>query len=412
MYSRLTLLCTMSLLPVVLAAGGDKAPARIDPAGIEGEVVLAGPDAPEAMRERAAEGKGASIPGAVVHVRKAGEKAGSRFPKALKVGEAKVGVELAADAALSLKGRTIRVLAGEVRLHLAATKARPARTITLTAKGREDLTALRRAARDRADGFPPAKVGVPSVPKGTLVIIGGGGMPKGMIERFVELAGGKKAKIVVLPTAMPEPKSKPKKGGIAGAFTKAGAAKVATLKGRTLAEVEGKESLAALGEATGIWFGGGRQWHFVDAYEGTKAVPLMFDVLKRGGVIGGSSAGATIQGEYLCRGGVFTNFDIAYEGYERGLNFLPGVAIDQHFAQRKRFKDMTALMAKYPQYLGIGLDEATAIVVKGSVAEVTGRGKAHFYDARRKPEEGKPDHESLADGGRYDLKERKALARP
>ncbi len=52
------------------------------------------------------------------------------------------------------------------------------------------------------------------------------------------------------------------------------------------------------------------------------------------------------------------------EGYERGFCFLPGVAIDQHFAQRKRFGDMTELMKAYPQYLGIGLDEATAIVVQ------------------------------------------------
>lgn len=401
MYDRLTLLCTAPLLLAALAAG--EAP-RIDPAGLDGEVVLAGPDAEEKLRQRADESRGA-IPGVLVHYRKAGDKPG--LPKALKPSDAKVVVELDADAAVSVKGRTIRALAGEVRLHLAATKAKRAQAITLKAKGVEDLTRLRRAARDRADAFPPAKVGVPHVAKGALVIVGGGGLPKGLIERFVELAGGDKAKIVILPTAMPDPL--PKGEGLAAAFKKAGAAKVTTLKGRTREAVEGKESLAALGEATGIWFGGGRQWRFIDAYEGTKAVPLMFDVLKRGGVIGGSSAGATIQGEYLCRGGVFTNFDIAYEGYERGLSFLPGVAIDQHFAQRKRFKDMSDLMKLYPAYLGIGIDEATALVVTGSVAEVTGRGQAHFYDAKRRPEEGKPDYESVAEGGRYDLKARKVL---
>lgn len=124
------------------------------------------------------------------------------------------------------------------------------------------------------------------------------------------------------------------------------------------------------------------------------------------GGIGCSSAGATIQGDYLARGGVFNNFEIAYEGYERGFGFLPGVAIDQHFAQRKRFADMTKLMKLYPQYLGIGLDEATAIIVKGSTADVVGRGQAHFYDARIKAT---PDHVSLGDGSRYALKERKVL---
>ena len=125
----------------------------------------------------------------------------------------------------------------------------------------------------------------------------------------------------------------------------------------------------------------------------------MFDVLKRGGVIGGTSAGATIQGEYLCRGGVFDNFDIRYEGYERGLGFLKGVAIDQHFTQRKRHADMTQLMKIYPQYLGIGIDEATAIVVKGSIADVIGKGKVHFYDAQAQSREGEPDYEALSAGG-------------
>ncbi len=97
------------------------------------------------------------------------------------------------------------------------------------------------------------------------------------------------------------------------------------------------------------------------------------------------------------------------EGYERGLGFLPGVAIDQHFTQRKRFADMTALMKTYPQLLGIGLDEATAIIVKGHEAEVMGKNRVHFYDARRKVEEGQPDYESVAPGGHYDLKAQKVL---
>jgi cyanophycinase len=132
--------------------------------------------------------------------------------------------------------------------------------------------------------------------------------------------------------------------------------------------------------------------------------------LRRGGVIGGSSAGATIQGDYLCRGSPLGNLEMMCEGYERGFGFLRGTAIDQHFAQRKRFVDMTALMKTYPQLLGIGLDEGTALVVKGSVADVMGKGQAHFYDRTKPVEDDKPDHESLKAGGRYDLKARKILA--
>jgi cyanophycinase len=346
------------------------------------------------------------LPDALVQVRSADQNGLSPLPAALAKQGGRVGYEIAARAALVVRGRILGARGGAVTIHLAASSSRPAARIVLEGRQRQDLTSLRRAARDRAQGFPSARPAVPVVEKGTLVIIGGGGIPRGMLGRFVELAGGKKANIVVLPTAMPDPIRRDR---IAVAFRQAGAAKVTELPGRTLADVESPSSLQALKEATGIWFGGGRQWRFVDAYEGTRALPLMFDVLKRGGVIGGSSAGATIQGDYLCRGGFFNNFAIVYEGYERGLGFLPGVAIDQHFAQRKRFSDMTAMMKTFPQYLGIGIDEATAIVVSGSVAEVVGRGKVHFYDAKKPVPNGKPDHETLEAGARYDLKERKTL---
>jgi cyanophycinase len=317
-----------------------------------------------------------------------------------------VGYQVDRNATMLVKGRTVSVIGdGAVHIHVGP------REITLTGKQREDLTALRRAARDLAESFPPKNLEPPFVEKGTLVIVGGGGSPAGLNQKFVELAGGEgKACIVIFPTAAEDPL--PKREVLAAAFKKAGAKKATVLYGKTRTEVESKEFLDTLKEATGLWFDGGRQWRFVDCYENTKALPAMFDVLSRGGVIGGTSAGATIQGDYLCRGGVFNNFDIRYEGYERGLGFLKGVAIDQHFTKRNRQPEMTKLMKTYPQYLGIGLDEATAIVVKGQVADVIGNGKVHFYDANRKLADGQPDFEALAAGARYDLKERKVVAVP
>lgn len=319
-------------------------------------------------------------------------------------------IEMGSKAILVVRQRTISVVGeGQVTLHLAPSTTRPARKIVLEGKKVEDLTALRRAARARAEAvFPPARPEAPIVDKGTLIIVGGGGMPEGLMKKFVDLAGGPKASIVVFPTAVPDPIPAKAPPNIQ-TFKRFGAGKVTVLTARTQEQVESKEFLDALREATGIWFGGGRQWRFVDAYEGTRAHALMHDVLKRGGVIAGSSAGATIQGDYLCRGGVFDNFDMMYEGYERGLGFLKGVGIDQHFAERKRFADMTAFVKTHPQMLGIGIDETTAIIVKGSVADVVGAGKVHFYDARRKVAEGQPDHESLGAGEKYELKERKRL---
>ncbi|MCH2180053.1 MAG: Type 1 glutamine amidotransferase-like domain-containing protein, partial [Mariniblastus sp.] len=167
------------------------------------------------------------------------------------------------------------------------------------------------------------------------------------------------------------------------------------------------EILTPLREATGIWFGGGRQWNFSDSYYGTEAHRLMKEVVQRGGVVGGSSAGASIQARYLARANPLGNFDIMVDGYERGgLGFIGGVAIDQHFSQRQRQTDMSGLVDRYPQLLGIGLDEKTAIIVRQSVAEVVGDGKAHFYDRNRPVVPGEPDFLALEQGAKFDLAKR------
>ena len=158
-----------------------------------------------------------------------------------------------------------------------------------------------------------------------------------------------------------------------------------------------------------MWFSGGRQWRFVDAYEGTATERAFHAVLARGGVIGGSSAGASIQSEYMPRGDPLGNRNIVAEGYERGFGFLKGVAIDQHFFARKRTADMTELVNTYPQLLGIGIDEGTVVVVRGSVMEVVGKSKVAVYDRRRPVRPGAPDYEALPAGARYDLAARQRL---
>ena len=97
-------------------------------------------------------------------------------------------------------------------------------------------------------------------------------------------------------------------------------------------------------------------------------------------------------------------------GYERGgLGFIGGVAIDQHFSQRGRQKDMTQLMSRHPQLLGIGLDEATAIVVQKSKAEVIGKGRVFFYDRQRPVPADQPDYVALPAESSYDLAKRSVL---
>ena len=261
--------------------------------------------------------------------------------------------------------------------------------------GEKSVDDLPRLWRQAAYG-DPAPRGKPRLEKGSIVAVGGGGMVPEVVEKFIELAGGKDALIVVLPTAG-EPGDSVREARQAGGFFKsAGATNVKTLRGVSRPEVDSEEYVKLLGQAKGVWFGGGRQWRFVDAYEGTKTLEAMRGVLARGGVIGGSSAGATIVGDYLCRGGPLGNREIIVPGYDRGLAFLTGVGIDQHFSQRKRFADMEHFIRQQPAYVGIGIDEATALVVTPDTAEVLGPGKVHVHrQGRDKKEYGKGEKLTL-----------------
>lgn len=348
-------------------------------------------------------------PGAIIDQHFIARSREERLRRALAVHPDRVGLGIDEATALVIHGRTLAVRGDSVvTLMLAPSARRPERIERLKAGDKADLIAWSRAAMARQQSpWPPDMPPAPRVDNGSLVIVGGGGMPKGLMRRFVELAGGLDAPIVYVPCE--EVELIPQEPGFVGALRKLGAKHVSWIhtKNRRTAR-EDAEFLKPLENAKGIWFGGGRQWNLVDSYQNTTAHRLMLNVLERGGVIGGSSAGASIQGDYMPRGDPLGNLVMMAEGYERGLGFLTGVAIDQHFSQRKRFPDMSALVKTYPQLLGIGIDEATAIVVRHDVAEVVGNGNVAFFDPRRPKTDGKPDYELFEAGQLYDLVERRA----
>ena len=174
-------------------------------------------------------------------------------------------------------------------------------------------------------------------------------------------------------------------------FRKAGAGSTMTLPQIALEEIESDEYLEQLRNATGIWFGGGRQWHFVDHYENTRALHEMRECLNRGGVIGGSSAGASIIGDLLIRGAPVGNQIMVQDGYRRGFSFLPGVGIDQHFSQRNRSKDLSSTIERFPSIVGIGIDENTALVVTPETGEVIGDGNVFVFRAAADHSNGNTD---------------------
>lgn len=241
--------------------------------------------------------------------------------------------------------------------------------------------------------------------RGTLVIVGGAMRDPQIFDRFLQLAGGSDAPIVVIPTAGGAPDYDSSWGGMA-AFGEAGASRITLLHTYDPEVADRGDFAAPIREARGVWFTGGRQWRIADAYLGTQVEVELRALLDRGGVIGGSSAGATIQGEYLARGDSSTN-TVMMGDHEEGFAFVKGVAIDQHLLQRNRQFDLLEVIAARPDLLGIGIDEDTAIVVRADGFEVIGRGYVAIYDAQRRIDSG-GDFYFLAPGDRYDLAAREA----
>ena len=250
---------------------------------------------------------------------------------------------------------------------------------------------------------------------GTLIVAGGAAIDP-ILERFIRLAGGKDAPILYIPTASGDIGDDAREAR-ADILRDLGATNVSVLH-TTDPSVANTESFAKpLRTAKGVWFGGGRQWRLVDAYEGTLTEWLFSDVLDRGGVIGGSSAGATIQGSYLARGDTQNNQIMAGD-HERGFGFISNVAIDQHHIARNRHFDMFAILDKHPHLLGIGIDEGTAMVVSGNQFYVMGTGYIAIYDGTFWSREGSrlkqlPDSNRLfyflRPGDRYHLAERRII---
>lgn len=95
--------------------------------------------------------------------------------------------------------------------------------------------------------------------------------------------------------------------------------------------------------------------------------------------------------------------------HEVGFGFLNNSAIDQHLIVRKRQNDLLPVIRSHPHLLGVGIDEATALVVQGRIAEVIGKSKVLFYDIKLKKDLGEKFYISLDAGDRYDLKVRSVL---
>lgn len=241
--------------------------------------------------------------------------------------------------------------------------------------------------------------------EGALIVAGGGRLGPDIMGRFVELAGGADARIVIIPTAG-EQDTFPESWSGYEVFREMGVRDLTVLHTRDPAVADRADFVAPLRVATGVWIPGGRQWRLADSYLDTRTLDELRAVLDRGGVIGGTSAGASIQPSYMVRGAPEGNTIMMAEGHEEGFGFLRDVAVDQHLIARGRENDLLEVIARHPSLLGIGLDEGTAILVRGDRAEIIGRSRVAFYntaDAAGAP------YYFLEAGDAFDLASRRTL---
>lgn len=241
--------------------------------------------------------------------------------------------------------------------------------------------------------------------KGSLVVVGGNMHDEGIIKRIIDLAGGPDAPLVIIPTAGGGESYDQYYSGLKQ-FRDAGAKNLAVVHTYDRAVADTEKFVEPIRRARGVFFEGGRQWRLVDAYMNTLTFRELKNLLDRGGVIAGSSAGASILGSFLIRGDTKGN-ETMMGDHQEGFGFLKNVGVDQHVLKRNRQFDMLEVIAAHPNLLGIAIDEDTAIVVQKDEFEVIGRSYVLIYDNQRQI----PPHGGfyfLSAGDRYDLAKREA----
>ncbi len=245
--------------------------------------------------------------------------------------------------------------------------------------------------------------------RGAVMVVGGGAQGPEVFAKLIELAGGPDALIVEVPTA----------GGdsieiatVGRGLRAAGARNVVVYHTTSRAVADADSFVAKIAGARGVWFGGGRHFRLVNSYAGTKSERAFQAVLDRGGVVGGSSAGASILASYLIRGAPSNdNRVMNHPQYLKGFGYLRGVAIDQHVVARERLADLhDSVTSKRSDLLGISEDEGTVWLVRGDSAEIMGRNKAFVYNGRDANDPGRP-FLTLHPGDKYNLASRRLMSR-
>ena len=189
---------------------------------------------------------------------------------------------------------------------------------------------------------------------GTLVICGGGDVPPAARLKFMELAGGQEAKLVIIPGGEEDESSFSSYFDVWKDFEPLS---FHMLNATSREQANDSDFTSILDDATGVWLGGGQQNWLINRYSHTLVEDKLHALLKRKGVIGGTSAGAAVMSAVMVAGGGRKNPQVG-----KGFGFMPGVVVDQHFLKRNRFLRLRSVLDVHTGLIGLGVDEQTAMV--------------------------------------------------
>jgi cyanophycinase len=219
--------------------------------------------------------------------------------------------------------------------------------------------------------------------RGILMAIGGAEerTPESpILKEFVRLAGGKRANVVVMTVATDSPEE-------VGAeyievFEKIGVKSVQAIDVSSRADAIAEENIKAVREASGLFFTGGDQLHITSLIGGTELQKAIHEIYEKGIIIGGTSAGAAMMSNsMILQGDGEEAPKLGAVEMGPGMDLIVGCMIDTHFSQRGRHGRLLTAVAHYPQDMGIGLDENTAMIVDKGEMRVMGTGAVTIIDA-------------------------------
>jgi cyanophycinase len=229
---------------------------------------------------------------------------------------------------------------------------------------------------------------------GKLMICGGGPMSEGFRHEFIRMADGPKAKIVIIPTGMPFPNRQEMENRFAS-WREMPIESLSFIDTDSRDEANKDDFVKPLECATGVWISGGEQGRLADVYVGTKVEQALTRVLERGGVVGGTSAGAAVMSKMMIRYGS----PKAVVG--AGFNLLARAVVDQHFLRRNRQERLLGVLSEHPDLVGLGIDEGAALVVQGDHLRVMGDSQVVIY--KEVSGSTTPWTETLKPGEEFDL---------